>query len=78
MDKERIIGLTQSFNEIAQSIDGVECWLARDLQKCLGYKTWENFEITIFRAMDSVRTTGIDLNDHFREVTKMVGWIMCG
>ena len=72
MDKGKISGLTRSFDVIAQNVDGVEYWLARDLQKCLGYKTWENFETTIFRAMDSVRTSGIDLSDHFREVTKMI------
>lgn len=72
MEKGKISALTRSFDEISRDIDGVECWFARDLQKCLGYKTWENFETTISRAMDSVQTTGIDLADHFREVTKMV------
>ena len=38
----------------------------------LGYKTWENFETAIKRAMDSVLTAGMDASDHFREVTKMV------
>ena len=55
-----------------QKEEQVEYWLARDLQKCLGYKTWENFETTILRAIDSVKTSGIEQTDHFREVTKMV------
>ena len=72
MEKSKISALTRSFDEISHDVDGVECWFARELQKCLGYKTWENFETTIFRAMDSVRTSGIDISDHFREVTKMI------
>ena len=72
MDKSKISALTRSFNEISHDVDGVECWFARELQDCLGYKKWENFETTIFRAMDSTQTSGIDVDDHFREVRKMV------
>lgn len=38
----------------------------------LGYERWENFDRVISRAMDSCETGGIDVPDHFREVTKMV------
>ncbi len=72
MDKNKISLLKSSFDSIMQKEEQVEYWLARDLQKCLGYKTWENFETTIQRAMDSVKTSGIEPTDHFREVTKMV------
>lgn len=72
MDKKKISLLKSSFDSIMQKEEQVEYWLARDLQKCLGYKTWENFETTIQRAMDSVKTSGIESTDHFREVTKMV------
>lgn len=72
MDKNKISLLKSSFDSIMQKEEQVEYWLARDLQKCLGYKTWENFETTIQRAMDSVKTSGIESTDHFREVTKMV------
>lgn len=72
MDKNKIAFLTQSFNAIAHQEEQVEYWLARELQRQLGYKTWENFETAIFRAMESVSATGVDVSDHFREVTKMV------
>lgn len=64
--------MTQSFDSISHQNQQVEYWLARELQPMLGYKTWENFETAIKRAMDSVVTAGIELSDHFREVTKMV------
>lgn len=72
MDKQKILALTKAFDSIRHEEEQVEYWLARDLQKSLGYKTWENFEVTIFRAMQSLQTTGIEVEDHFREVTKMI------
>ena len=47
-------------------------WYARELQQVLGYARWENFGIAIYRAMESCKTLGINIDDHFREVTKMV------
>ena len=38
----------------------------------LGYERWENFDKAIGRAVESCRTSGIEVSDHFREVTKMV------
>lgn len=38
----------------------------------LGYERWENFNKAISRAMDSCETSGIEVVNHFREVTKMV------
>ena len=37
-----------------------------------GYERWENFDKAISRAMESCETSGIEVSDHFREVTKMV------
>ena len=51
----------------------VEYWLARELMQVLGYERWENFEKSIFRAMDACKMQEISVADHFREVTKMVG-----
>ena len=42
------------------------------LQQVLGYARWENFVVAIGRAMESCKTLGISIDDHFREVTKMV------
>ena len=72
MDKNRISVLTQNFNSIIHQENQIEYWLARELQVQLGYKTWENFVKVIRRAMDSVETTGNNVSDHFREVTKMI------
>jgi DNA-damage-inducible protein D len=38
----------------------------------LGYERWENFDKTISRAMDSCETSGIEVSDPFREITKRV------
>lgn len=79
MDKVRIQQLLTSFNSITHSVnneeDGeqVEIWFARDLQSILGYARWENFIVAINRAVDSCKTQGINQEDHFREVTKMIG-----
>lgn len=77
MDKQSIIQYTNSFNQIANFIEGdnnekVEVWFARDLQSQLGYARWENFEAAIRRAIDSCKSQNINVDDHFREVTKMI------
>ena len=77
MDKNSIIRYKTSFDDIAQYIEGdngeqVEVWFARDLMPVLGYARWENFQSTIGRAIDSCKSQNISMDDHFREVTKMV------
>ena len=72
MDKRKISLLTEQFDLITHREDSIEFWLARELQKQLGYLRWENFETVILRAIESVKSTGVDPEDHFREVTKMV------
>ena len=52
--------------------NGIEVWYARELQQVLGYARWENFVVAIGRAMESCKTLGIGVDDHFREVTKMI------
>ncbi len=54
------------------SENNIEFWYARDLQDCLGYARWENFIVAINRAIESCKSTGIEVTDHFRGVTKMV------
>lgn len=76
MDKNKVVLLKTSFDGIAQiyqsDAESVEYWLARDLMTILGYERWENFDKAINRAMDSCRTSEIPVENHFREVTKMV------
>ena len=68
-----------SFDSIVQYIESddakeqIEVWFARELQSILGYARWENFQVAIHRAMDSCKSQNISVDDHFREVTKMVG-----
>ena len=52
----------------------VEFWYARELMELLGYNRWENFDKAVCRAMESCKTSGIEILDHFREVTKMLNW----
>lgn len=77
MDKNSIIRYKTSFDDIAQYIEGdngeqVEVWFARDLMPVLGYARWENFQSVIGRAIDSCKSQNINIDDHFREVTKMI------
>ncbi|MBQ0022573.1 MAG: DNA damage-inducible protein D [Prevotellaceae bacterium] len=78
MDRQSIITYKESFDTIANYITGddgneqVEVWFARDLQSVLGYARWENFQTAIGRAVDSCKSLNVNVNDHFREVTKMI------
>ena len=78
MDRRSIEQHKSVFDSITQYVGGndggerVEVWFARDLQNVLGYARWENFLVAIQRAVDSCNTLGVNADDHFREVTKMV------
>jgi len=78
MDKLRIIHYQSGFDKIVHFINSednseqVEVWFARELQVLLGYARWENFIIAVQRAVDSCKTQNINVDDHFREVAKMV------
>lgn len=76
MEKDKLIALKSSFDEIVNTIlddeTTVEYWRARDLMPLLGYTRWENFNNAIQRAMESCETSGINISDHFRDVTKMI------
>lgn len=72
MEKEIIIKLNKRFEEYAYEQDGIEYWLARELQELLGYSDWRNFLNAINKAKDSCETTGEAVSDHFVDITKMV------
>ncbi|MBO7624686.1 MAG: DNA damage-inducible protein D [Bacteroidales bacterium] len=77
MDLQRIISYKSAFDAIAQKLatdDGgeMEIWYARELQHMLGYARWENFAVAVGRAMQSCKSQKINIDDHFREVTKMI------
>lgn len=77
MDIQKIQQYKTAFDQIAKTVkddddNAIEVWYARELQEVLGYARWENFIGAIGRAMESCKTLGINVDDHFREVTKMV------
>ncbi len=77
MDIQKIQQYKSDFDAITKGIsddDGntIEVWYARELQMVLGYARWENFVGAIGRAMEACKTLGISIDNHFREVTKMV------
>ena len=74
MDKNRIKIRTIELDEITRfdEENQIEYWFARELMGTLGYGRWENFEKSIKRAMESCESQGIAIEDHFREVPKMV------
>lgn len=78
MDIQKIQQYKSTFDQIVKEIkddegNSMEVWYARELQQVLGYARWENFVVAIGRAIESCKTLGISIDDHFREVTKMVG-----
>ena len=78
MDKIRISQLKSVFDEISHFITSDDdreqagVWFARELMVALGYARWENFRVAIGRAVESCKTQNINVDDHFREVTKMI------
>ena len=52
--------------------NGVEYWLARELQEILGYSKWGNFLNVIEKAKNSVETSEIEVSDHFADVGKTI------
>ena len=74
MDRKRIEAIKQQYDLVVQNYEGenIEFWFARDLMTLLGYERWENFDKAISRAIDSCETSGVNVPDHFREVTKMI------
>ena len=74
MDKKRVGQIKEQFDLAIHGDETakIEFWYARDLMSLLGYERWENFDKAINRAMESCKTSGIEVSDHFREVTKMI------
>lgn len=54
------------------TIDNGEVWSARDLMPFAGYTGWREFNDAINRAIASVNASGLDAQDHFVGVPKMV------
>jgi len=72
MKKDTVTKLTKNFEDYVCEEDGVEFWLARDLQKLLGYNKWENFANVIDKAKEACKNSKFDILDHFPEVRKTI------
>ncbi len=73
MENDLIYTMTTTFEGHAQTTEnGVEFWLARDLQHLLGYTKWDNFLNVISKAKTACEVSGHEIPDHFADVGKMV------
>lgn len=73
MQTELIQTLTSTFESCAnQSENGLEYWLARDLQNLLGYTKWDNFLNAISKAKISCESSQNKASDHFADVGKTI------
>lgn len=71
MDKQLVMRLKATIDGIAHHTeDGVEYWLARELQEVFGYSRWENFENALEKAKFSCKNSGTDIIECFRDITK--------
>jgi DNA-damage-inducible protein D len=73
MKPDQVLTLTTTFEGHAQQTeDGVEYWLARNLQHLLGYSKWDNFQNAISKAKTACEVSGHQASDHFADVGKTI------
>jgi DNA-damage-inducible protein D len=74
MKTDQVFTLAATFEGHAQQTeDGVEYWLARNLQHLLGYAKRDNFLNAVSKANTACEVSGHQVSDHFADVGKMVG-----
>jgi DNA-damage-inducible protein D len=73
MNTDIIHSLTSTFEAHAQQTEnGVEYWLARDIQYLLGYTKWDNFLNVVSKARTACEVSGNKALDHFADVGKTI------
>ena len=72
MERQLVIRLHKNFEDAAYQENGVEYWMARDIQELLGYDEWRNFTNVIDKAEIACKNARQDVSDHFVDVNKMV------
>jgi len=66
-------GPSQNFEDIKEiDDDGIEYWTARKLFPLLGYSRWETFDEVILRSAKAALNSGQNVDNHFRQLTKLV------
>ncbi len=73
MKSNLIKSLTDNFESNSHKTEeGVEFWLARDLQHLLDYSKWDNFQSVISKAKTACEMSGEDIFNHFADVGKTI------
>ncbi len=73
MKTDFVYTLTNTFETHAQKTnEGIEFWLARDLQKLLGYEEWRNFLKAITKAKITCEASGNKASHHFVDANKTI------
>jgi DNA-damage-inducible protein D len=72
MKREIVAKLNMNFEEASYQEDGVEYWLARDLQNLLNYKKWDNFLGVVEKAKNACKNSDQNTSDHFADVGKTI------
>ncbi len=72
MKKDVLIKLTKNFEERAHRENGIEYWMARDIQELLEYDKWSNFLNVIEKAKVACQNSLHVVLDHFTDAGKMV------
>lgn len=73
MKHDIIYKLTSNFEDFAHKTEeGIEFWLARDLQHLLGYGKWDNFKNVISKAKTACEISEQEIFNHFADVGKTI------
>lgn len=74
LEKMSTTGSVSPFERIRRTnTAGNEYWSSRDFAQVLGYNDYRNFEQVIQKARTACFTSGHRIEDHFVDVTEMVG-----
>ncbi|MBF0252199.1 MAG: DNA damage-inducible protein D [Candidatus Omnitrophica bacterium] len=72
MKKELVVKLNKTFEESVYNENGIEYWMARDVQKLLDYAEWRNFLLVIEKAKIACFKSNQKVFDHFVDVNKTI------